>query len=166
MVASPGGRAADRAHALRHTASHADLLFDASLDLSDQLRVPLGPQQIRPAFEIAVAVSGSGDPPRLRHYLRAVDTGRLALGGPLMVKDPAFAQEQLPQPLQALGLEPLIVPVHLIVTQPHCKGVYLLRLQRRLGILIDVRQLLRGRGPGRLLAPLLLDLQAHSPLPS
>ena len=140
MAAGAIFRSADGAHTSPHATAHADFLFDAALDLGDQVLVLFRPQQICPAFQPAVSVSGCRHHGFFPHHLRTVNAGRLPLGGPLMVEDTALAHKQLAQPLQRRRIKAFKVPVHLVVAQPHAEHVNLFLRQRRLGKLIDVRQ--------------------------
>ena len=139
MLAAPLFRAADGADVLPHAASDADFFFNAALDLRDQVGVLLRPQQIGPALQPAVFVARRSDPGGLPHHLGPVDAGGLPLGGPLVVKDAALSQKQLAQPLQCGTVEPLEIPVHLIVTEADAECVHLFLCQVRLGKLIDER---------------------------
>ena len=120
--------AADGAHRPLHRAAHADLLLDPPLDGGDQLPVSLGAQEVGAALQIAVGLARLRHP-ALPHHLGSVDAGRLVPGAPLVVKQTAPAHKQGGQLLQGSGREPLVVPVDLIVAQPHREGVYLLRPQ-------------------------------------
>ena len=142
-------RPADGALTALHRAAHAHLFLDAPLDLRDQVPVALGAHHIGIALQPAIAVSRLCPLLRLLHQLRAIDPGRLALGRPLVVKNAALAHKQSRQLLQGLRFKPLSVPVHLIVTQPHRKGIHLLRRQLPPGQPIDLLQLLRSQ-PGLL----------------
>ena len=118
--------AADGAHPPGHAAPYADLPLDASLDLRDQIRVFLRPQQISPGLQPAVAVPYRGHLGALPHHLRPVDAGGLPLRRPLVVKDAALPHEQVAQCVERRRIEPLPVPVHLVVAQSQGKGVHLL----------------------------------------
>ena len=127
VSAAPGGHvaAADGADGPLHGAAHGDLLFDTALDLGNEVGVGLGPEHVGPALEVAVGIARLCKATGFSDYLRPIDPGGLPPGAPLVVEDPALAHKGLCQGLQGLGGEPLPVPVHLVVAQPHRKEVYL-----------------------------------------
>ena len=163
VLAGAALRPADGAYPPGHAAPHADLPLDPPFDLRDQVRVLLRPQEIRPGFQPAVAVSRRGHLGALPHHLGPVDAGGLPLRRPLVVKDAALSHEQVPQRVERRLIEPLPVPVHLVVAQPQGEGVHLLRLQGRLGKAVDLRQLRLRRHAG---CPCQILLNLHVDLSS
>ena len=128
-----------------HRAAHADLPFDAALDLRDQILAARRAQHVGVPFQIAVGVPRRGQHAVLLHDLGPVDPGRLPFGGPIVVKNTAFAQKHRGQLLQRLQGEALPVPVHLVVTQAHAEGIYFFSGQRSLTEPINQGQFLQGR---------------------
>ena len=91
MAAGAVFRAAHGAHAPPHAASHADLFLDTTLDLRDQLLILFRPHEVGPALQPTVLIPRRRHGARFPHHLRPVNTGRLALSGPLVIKDSALA---------------------------------------------------------------------------
>ena len=128
-----------------HGAPHADLFFDAPLDLGDQVPIAVGAHHIGAAFEPDVLIPRLGHPAALPDDFGLIDPGGLAPCGPLVVKDAGLAHEHGGQLLQGLGGEPLKIPVDLVVAQPHGEGIHLLRPQGLPGQRADQLQILGGR---------------------
>ena len=155
MFAGAIGLSADGADRAPDGAAHRDLLFDAALDLGDEVGVFLRAEHIAVGTDIARAV--------FREDLRVKNTGNLAFCRPVVVRDPRFSPEELRQNRQGGGVEALIVPVGQVVAQPDAEAVDLLGLERRFGIEVDLRQLClvgmtRGGHSGGL-----LDVQRITP---
>ena len=91
MAAGAVFRAAHGAHAPPHAASHADLFLDTTLDLRDKLLILFRPHEVGPALQPTVLIPRRRHGARFPHHLRPVNTGRLALSGPLVIKDSALA---------------------------------------------------------------------------
>ena len=139
----PPVRPADAAHRAPHGAPHAHLLFDAPVDLQDQLPVGLAAHQVGVRPQRPVGLPGAGGPGGVLLHPAPVDPGRLVAALGVVVKDARLPHKQLGQPLQRRPGEPLPVPVHLVVAQHHREGVHLLRPQRPPGEPLNQRQVLR-----------------------
>ena len=126
---------------MRHAAPNTHLFFDAALDLFDERVVRAAAQHIGIALQVAALLAHRAEALFL-YELRAVDARRLSLRRPLVVKNAALAHEQLRELFKRLSRETLAVPVHLVVAQPHGKGVDLVRLQLTFGKSVDGGKLL------------------------
>ena len=153
----------DGAHAPFHAAPHAHFLFDAALDLRDQRIVLAAAQHIRIALEIAAPLALRANA-RLLHDLRAIDARRLSPRRPFVVEDAALAYKQFGQLFKRRAREALAVPVHLVVAQPHGKGVDLVLFERALRELIDDRQFLARHHA--VFEPIALFSHFHAHFPS
>ena len=154
---------ADGASGLLHRAAHAHFLLDAALDLSNQVLVALGPQHIGVALQVTQSVPRRREDALIPHQFGAVDAGGLSGGAPLVVENTALTHKEGGQLLQSLRREPLPVPIHLIVAQPHGEGVYLLLCQLFAAHGVDEPQFSLIQG-GTLIHPgLLVDVHTVSP---
>ena len=133
---------ADRAHLPPHRAADRDLLFDTALNLPDKPVRLRSAQHIRPALEHRHAV--------LRQNLRVKNPRHLLFRRPRVVHDPRLPYKKRRQLPDTRLREPLVVPVNLIVAQPHGKHIHVLRRNLRLRQPVDFLQLLLARRAAQL----------------
>ena len=154
MLARAILRAADRAHSALHRAPDGNFLFDAAVNLANQPVRLRAAQHIRPALEIRRAV--------LRQHLRVKNPRHLLFRRPYVVHHAGLSDEKRRQFTDAALRKPLVVPVHLIVAQPHGKHIDLLRRDRFLRQPVDFFQLLRTRRAAQLHARRLCNFHVVS----
>ena len=141
--------AADGADGPPHGAAHADFFLDARLDVGDPLVPGTAPTDVGPGLDIA--------DPILVQNLGVENPGQLSAGGPLVVHDAAFAHKEPRQLRKRLPIEPLKIPVHLVVAKPHREHIHLLLCQTPLRQSIDLLQLHCRRHPNAHRSRLFLD---------
>lgn len=113
---------ADGADTVCDGTADAGFTFDAAVDIADDILVARGAEDIGPGAQIGIGFTCGGSFLRIGDKIGTIDTGDLTVGGPVMVSDPGFTEEQIAKIAKGGDREAFGVPIDLIVTEEDREG--------------------------------------------
>ena len=128
--ADGAGLGADRA-------GDADLLFDACVNLTDEVCIAVRADHIGICAEEMIDLTGLGFAVCVRAKLGAEDAGSLIAGARVVVEDACDADEAVSELFECMHREAVAVAVDLIVTEDEVKEVYLIERMLPLGEAVE-----------------------------
>ena len=128
---------ADVADTAGDRAAYAALLFDAPLNLTDQVGIAGGANHVAVGHQLGVCLAVVGRPAAVLGQLGAIDASHLVVRTMDVILDHRLAQEQLLQLLERSYGKLLILAIQLVIAQHRLESKDLFFCQRRQGKSVD-----------------------------